>query len=518
MEGREREAERHALVLDRLARESLYVSGAPGTGKSTFCRWVAWLVAEGAPPVPDVTGPAEFVETLDRDFARRLPLLLKLREFWEYLPARIGGGLSTSDVEAALSQWIAAKRPDGLDGSLALAHLAHGSTLLILDGMDEVPVTTKTSAGRWHPRQSLLAALAEACPAWIRAGNRLLLTSRPYGLSTEQAAATTLSPAPLNPLPRSLQGLLAHRWFAVLAGDVATGRETMTDLFSNIDSQPWLVELAANPLLLTAMCIVYDEGKRLPQDKHELYERVTATVLFSRYPDPADVDKARRELGVIAYGMHTGSPFGERVTPRQEATFHEVERWLQDYQNQKDYTERAEAGALEARDALLSQSGLLLSTGEDRVGFAHLSFQEFFAAQRAFTVDESRLVDVFAGRASTSEWHNTLSFLSGRLVGSFPEPTKAIDLLETLLGGADRGGGALLLVLAELGQILTGKGVALRPESRRKLQRLLFDGMLGMGRFATGQAWDRRSAVSATIGSDRVSSGCPATNSSGSSR
>jgi formylglycine-generating enzyme required for sulfatase activity len=119
-----------------------------------------------------------------------------------------------------------------------------------------------------------------------------------------------------------------------------------------------------------------------------------------------------------------------------------------------------------------------------------------------FTVDEPRLVDVFAGRALTSEWHNTLSFLFGRLVGSFPEPIKAIDLLETLLGRADGGGGALLLVLAELGQILTGKGVALRRESRKKLQRLLFDAMLG-----DGEIRDRASLGSALgrLGDDRFS-------------
>jgi formylglycine-generating enzyme required for sulfatase activity len=345
--------------------------------------------------------------------------------------------------------------------------------------MDEVPISAALGRQKWHPRQQLLAALSDACPLWVGSGNRVLLTSRPYGLSGHQAAATTLAAAPLNPLPRPLQSLLAHRWFAVLSGRVAEGAETMADLFSNIDSQPWLVELAANPLLLTAMCIVYDEGKRLPQDKHELYERVTTTVLHSRYPDPADVDKAKRELGVIAYGMHTGLPFEERPTPRQEATFHEVERWLQEYQSRKGYTELADAGAIEARDALLSQSGLFLSTGDDRAGFAHLSFQEFFAAQRSFTVDDAGVPEVFHRRAATPEWHNTLSFLFGRVVGSFPEPAKAIALLERLLTLGDAANAGLLLVLADVAQTLTGKGVALKPASRGRLQQLLLDGMTG---------------------------------------
>lgn len=478
MLGRERE--RHTLALSRLATESLYVSGAPGTGKSTFCRWVAWLVAEGAMPTLDVLPPDGFSEMLDDRLKGRLPVLLRLREFWEFLPPRAGAGLTVSDLEDAIGRWVDKKRPDGLDSRLLYEHLAHGSALIVLDGMDEVLVSSTTSVGRWHPRQQLLSALADACPIWSAAGNRLLLTSRPYGLSAEQAARTTLGPAPLHPLPRELQSLLAHRWFAVLSGEPQTSAATAADLFANIDSQPWLVELAANPLLLTAMCIVFDEGKRLPQDKHELYERVVATVLYSRYQDPADIDKAKRELGVIAYGMHTGAGLADgRAAPKADATFHEVERWLQDYQDRKDYTERAEAGAFEARETLLSQSGLFLSTAGDRAGFTHLSFQEFFAAQRSFTVDEARLAEVFHDRAATPEWRNTLSFLFGRLVGMFPEPKKAIDLLGTRLehvSGTDTG---LLLVLADAAQVLTGKGITLREESLQHLQRVLLEAMTG---------------------------------------
>jgi len=50
------------------------------------------------------------------------------------------------------------------------AHLAHGSALLALDGMGEVPVGHTTGVSRWHPRQQLVAALADACPVWIAAG------------------------------------------------------------------------------------------------------------------------------------------------------------------------------------------------------------------------------------------------------------------------------------------------------------------------------------------------------------
>ncbi len=86
--------------------------------------------------------PDEFAEVLDDGLKGRLPVLLRLREFWEYLPPRAGASLTASDLEDAIGHWVDKKRPDGLDSALLRAHLAHGSALLVLDGMDEVPVSS----------------------------------------------------------------------------------------------------------------------------------------------------------------------------------------------------------------------------------------------------------------------------------------------------------------------------------------------------------------------------------------
>jgi formylglycine-generating enzyme required for sulfatase activity len=485
------------LALSRLSTESLYVSGAPGTGKSTFCRWVAWLVAEGVVPSQAVPPPHPFAEVLDDGLKGRLPVLLRLREFWEYLAPRVGASFTVSDLEDAITAWVTKRRPDGLDAALLRAHLAHGSALLLLDGVDEVPVSATRGASKWLPRQQLLSALADACPTWIKAGNRMLLTSRPYGLSDDEAGRMTLGFAPLQPLPDALQWLLAYRWFAVLSADVQTGAETADDLSANIDSQPWLQELASNPLMLTAMCIVFDERKRLPKDKHELYERVVGTLLSSRYQDPADIDRVKRELGVIAYGMHTADG---RTTPRAEATFHEIERWLQEYQERKGYTERSEAGVFDAREALLSQSGLFMGAGHERAGFSHLSFQEFFAAQRTFTVQEQRLSEMFLERAATPEWRNTLSLLFGRLFSSSTEPKKALDLLQALIERAAATDIGLLLVLADAAEMLTGKGISLAADRLARLRDLLLTAITGR---ADVPLWGEAGAALGRLGDPR---------------
>jgi hypothetical protein len=104
---RERERETEPLLVDRLGRESLYVSGNPGSGKSTFCRWVAWLACEGAVPSSDVESPPEFQEHFAPALAKRLPILVPLRDFWRALPdPSKHTTLSVAELEACLCGWL----------------------------------------------------------------------------------------------------------------------------------------------------------------------------------------------------------------------------------------------------------------------------------------------------------------------------------------------------------------------------------------------------------------------------
>ena len=96
-------------------------------------------------------------------------------------------------------------------------------------------------------------------------------------------------------------------------------------MLDHVREREWLEPLTGNPMLLTAMCIVYDEGKRLPQDKYDLYARIVDNVLHNRYADdPTEIDLVRNRLSVIAHGMHTGAGLGEAARdsrrPRRRTT------------------------------------------------------------------------------------------------------------------------------------------------------------------------------------------------------
>ena len=147
------------------------------------------------------------------------------------------------------------------------------------------------------------------------------------------------------------------------------------------------------------------QGERLPQGRYDLYDRIVVNVLFNRFPeDRVAVDPVRNRLAVVAYGMHTGEGLGEqRNTPEAEATYGEIDQIIQTYQNQTPWREPSYAGAVEAREELLTRTGLLLPRDKNRAGFYHFTFQDFLAAQRLLEVREQDLFDVFCDRGATLE-------------------------------------------------------------------------------------------------------------------
>ncbi len=464
------------LLLDLLDKHSLYVSGAPGSGKSTFCRWVAWLICNRGLPPQKVEAPPEVAESFPETLRNHLPVFLPLREFWQYLPEFPGGReLTPEQLEQALARWWHVKKPAHMtwEWPNLLAHLFQGSAFLILDGVDEVPLTHGEGRQASLPRAMLLAGLAAAIPGWLAPGNRVLLTSRPYGVRETESRKLALRPAPIDDLAGPGQELLVRRWFHILADDSAAGTETGQEMLDHLSGRAELEPLAANPMLLTAMCIIYYQGKRLPQDRYDLYTRILDIVLYNRYHyDPAVLDLVRNRLSVLAHGMHTGVGLDEdRTTPHAEATYAELDHMLQAYQDQKAWTESGFKTALDTREELLSHTGLLLPRGDRRAGFYHLSIQEFLAAQRLLDVEGDRLLEVFRARAAIAEWRNTLSFLFASQLGKSTSPERSIRMLGRLIEEGVEKSLGLTVVVADCLQVLHGRKIRLRPDLEKTFRQ-----------------------------------------------
>ena len=422
-------------LLQRIDQESLYVPAPAGGGKSTFCRWAALQSIPGAPTSHPVPAPEEYREPVPAGLRARLPLLVPLRDFCKDMDCGRGQrSWQQGDLERALAAWIDRSPPPGLSGALLKDHLAAGSAFLLLDGLDEVAVSEARDGTTVYPRALLLSALADALPRWQAAGNRILLTSRPYGLDEAGLARLGLPRAPLEPLPWALKVLFVHRWFHTLGKP-----ELPAQLLDAMGGREDLAPLTANPMLLTSICVLYDKGGRLPEDRYELYKSIVDGVLHNRYPgDAREREPAHRRLEAIAHGMHTGEPGGaSRNTPAAEVSWVETERLLADFAEQNPAFGRGELDAAVQREELLTRSGLLVPRPNERAAFYHLSFQEFLAAQRIVRRGDAKVGEVFSERGTVPEWRPTLLFLFAAQVFN-RDPEWGLELLARLIESQDR--------------------------------------------------------------------------------
>jgi formylglycine-generating enzyme required for sulfatase activity len=412
--------------LQRLGGESLYVHGAPGAGKSTFCRWLALAVATGDVRSPSLGVPEEFEEAMPKALRGRFPFLCPLRQ-WASDPRWLAGNgeWTAAQLEDGLSAWIDRARPGGLTSHAFREILAKDRSVLILDGVDEIP----EQIGEHYPRRNFLTGLADALRGWTRTGHRVLLTSRPYGVDSGDQTRLGLTVAELAELPRPLQDVFVHRWYA--AAQAKDGDAKARGLIEHLDGRPDLEELRPNPMLLTALCVKYDEDLRLPGDLFRLYSAVTDQVLYKRFNTEPERDLARLRLAAVALAMHQGSPRFPRSTPAAEVSFDEVDEALTELAKTDRASEQGGADASERRESLLSHSGLLLSRPNKRAAFYHFSFQEFLAAVRLRRVaGDSR--EVLARHKAMAEWRRTLRFLFCAIADQ-ASPERALSEYSVLL-------------------------------------------------------------------------------------
>lgn len=354
---------------------ALVVLGDPGSGKTTVLRWLA-VVASGGPLwLAEKTGVAE----------RLLPLMVSVGRLAEVRRA-LGGAAS---VEDALARYFEDRQvgPAAELRGLLERHLANGSCLVLLDGLDEVDAQEREEVLRW------LEGFVARYPA-----NRYVVSSRQVGypgFALPGRVEVVLGPFKEEQIRRYVTAFNRAYlcWEAGSPDDAGADRESKK-LLDALLGNPRLRGLAANPFLLSSLVLIHRAEGQLPRHRVQAYE-VFARTLCETWGNARRLvagTGARRDiryeeeaipvLGELALAMHRRWPAG--VAP---------EAFLIDTLS-RVIEEREGVGEEEARRAareFLQKSAqdvqLLLERGPGQWAFLHLTFQEFFAAVGLHSVE-----------------------------------------------------------------------------------------------------------------------------------
>ena len=352
------------------------VLGDPGAGKTTMLRHLAFRSARG-----------ELGEQLT------LPVYIELRR-------SVDSGLADL-LEFAAADW--SERYGFTDARPYLEQeLAAGRSALLLDGLDEVlgGDTIEAATVAYNRVTEEVARLATRFP-----GAPIAVTCRRAGWRGNLTAFQTLEVLDFS--WDQIQ-VFVNNWFA---GDPAKGDGLRRALTGDLRMQT----MAANPLILSLIAIVYDQELELPERRAQLYHRCVEVLLkewdahrnirrFARFTP----DRKRDLLDEIAWHFHQR---GWRYFPESELLAL-VAEFLPTIALSAD-------DAAEILDEIAAHYGLLKVQAQGWYGFLHLTLQEYFAAVAA-NERGTEALDLVIRNRHDPWWQEVVLLLSGRMTDATP--------------------------------------------------------------------------------------------------
>ena len=409
---------------------SLVVLGPPGSGKTTFCRHLAVSLAD-----QQIAGSGTS-EHHGWGLWNLVPIYVELRRMFgaeRFSDQR--HGLTFEDIMEYLSSQLS---KDGLAAAVdAIRDCARTKrAILILDGVDEIPIPSQDSDLQWRVTQ--LSGLVRKIR--IQYPNlHIVLTCRERAYGTWRLEG--VHEARLAPLGNRDAARLVKRLMEENGVSTQVAADKSADLMKALGSVP--ASLRDYPLFLTLMAALANSSSgKLPTKRAALYGRGIDLLLLRWTRGATEESSLVRQLGcslddllarlkVIAFETH-GMSLGDKSTPG-DIGFDTL------------VTELFRAGRATNTHSILAylteQAGVIVAREHERFQFAHRGFQEYLAAAHLRDLLDQHLSH---GERATFEVLGTLladapdlwrepALLLGDIVMMGQRPSDIMDLIDALL-------------------------------------------------------------------------------------
>jgi formylglycine-generating enzyme required for sulfatase activity/calcineurin-like phosphoesterase family protein/energy-coupling factor transporter ATP-binding protein EcfA2 len=335
-------------------KECILLRGPAGMGKTTLIKHLAYTITQGGGPV---------------SLCGYLPVVVFLKDLWPLYEKTPDANTIGFTFESLLDRYLKST-VSVLDMTVVGHFLTRHRALILLDGLDEVP-------------QHLGPGLVERIAAFRMKypDNRFLLTGRPHGVDAAAKAHFGQYLRDIEPLDDKKIEAFIHNWFRAVSGQAeGLAAVTAAEMVGDIRFNEPVKVFTRSPLLLTAVCILYLDNQRLPDQRAELYCRIVDNLVYRRFSHLKEDERARIEdyLKLLAFNMQEGNLKTIEIGPARELL--KTVFKTQEDESAQAYNRRIH-GLFEAIEP---RCGLLNRRGQGEIEFFHLTFQEFLAARHMF--------------------------------------------------------------------------------------------------------------------------------------
>ncbi len=395
-------------LTDLLSTNSrLLIVGDPGGGKTTFMKLIAGVLAKDALG-REKPGRQEHLG-LPLDKPAPVPVFIRLASFADILKEKtavVSCGESWRKLIQVMEHIYGKTK-----AALLKEQMDRGGCALLLDGLDEVAED--------YVRDMIVEVVNSILSHW--SDNLIVISSRPFGYH-DIADIETITTAHIDAFGNKEIIEFLDRWCQALfqSGDGKTLLEYLPEIRDAIIDSAHIRKLARNPVMLTCLCVVHWNERKLPHGKADLLNAVLRWLLNAR-------EENRKQRGytnnfaeecfkALAIAM-TCHEDGKQVIVDLSWSAEQLKIPFSDIKGIDD-SDRIRREGMRFLEEEMLDSGIIEKYGSGQLRFWHLNFQEHFAARSLVDRSDDDWWEIVAPQLLNPQWIEVLDHLAGCLAGT----------------------------------------------------------------------------------------------------
>ena len=331
----------------------LMILGKPGAGKTTFLKHLA-------------------IQCIGAEFqGDRVPVFITLKDFAETdgKPDLLGYISRLVVMPSVEPQGLAALQPNV---AVIQEIWCQGRALILLDGLDEV---------RDADSSRVLRQIRDFSQQFPQ--NQFVITCR---IAAREYTFEQFTEVEIADFDDEQIADFSGKWFRSKNDSIKA-----EPFLQKLEEDEPIRELATSPLLLTLLCLVFEDSGSFPTNRAELYEN-GVDVLLKKWDVKRNIEREqvykrlslKRKEDLLSQIARTTFEAGNYFFKQRE-----VERYITQYiQNLPDASTDPEVLELDSVAVLKSieaQHGLFVERARGIYSFSHLTFHEYFTARKIVT-------------------------------------------------------------------------------------------------------------------------------------